>query len=268
MAELYTLTPEEVLRVHEILVADFAVDNDPISPAGVRSLALLESAVGRQHAGWGQALKYPEPVGNAATLLFGICCDHPFHNGNKRTALVALLVHLDRNRLCLHRTSQKELYEMLTAVAAHSIQSKGLRKGSKRTADEEVAAIVEWLRPRVENLKRGERQVSYRRLRQILRNFDYELEGPHDNMIGVWRLETKSVGVFRRRTETTKKRIGTIGYKDEGTEVSLKELKSIRRLCRLTEEDGVDSAAFYSEEAVIDAFVNRYRTVLRRLART
>ena len=29
---------------------------------------------------------------------FGICCDHPFHNGNTRTALVTMLVHLDNNQ--------------------------------------------------------------------------------------------------------------------------------------------------------------------------
>jgi prophage maintenance system killer protein len=104
---LATLTAEDVLTIHEYLINDFAATSDPISPPGVRSVALLESAVGRQHTGTGSTLKYPDPIDNAATLLYGVCLDHPFHNGNKRTALVAMLVHLDKNHLCLFNTSQK-----------------------------------------------------------------------------------------------------------------------------------------------------------------
>jgi len=59
--------------------------------------------------------------------------------------------------------------------------------------------------------------------------------------------------------------LGSVGYRDDGTEVSLKDLKSLRKLCNLREEDGVDSDAFYDEADAVDAFVNRYRTVLRRL---
>jgi death-on-curing protein len=48
----------------------------------------------------------------------------------------------------------------------------------------------------------------------------------------------------------------------------MKDIKALRRLCGLTEADGVDSSAFYDDEAIVDSFVNRYRTVLRRLAKT
>src|SRR5205823_1027572 len=113
---LQTLSVEEVLRIHEILVADFAATGDPVGQMGVRSIGLLESAVNRQHSGHGQTLKYPDSLGNAATLAFGICCDHPFVNGNKRTALVATLVHLDKNNLCLHDTSQSDLYRLMLSI--------------------------------------------------------------------------------------------------------------------------------------------------------
>jgi len=68
-------------------------------------MSLLASAVARQESGYGNTLKYHEPIINAATLLYGICNDHPFHNGNKRTALVCALAHLDRNRQILKTTS-------------------------------------------------------------------------------------------------------------------------------------------------------------------
>lgn len=72
-------------RSTKVVIADFAGSGDPVFPHGVKSHALLESAVNRQHSGSGSWLKYADPIANAATLAFGICCDHPFHNGNKRT---------------------------------------------------------------------------------------------------------------------------------------------------------------------------------------
>src|SRR5262245_23058205 len=112
-APMETLTEEDVLRIYARLVADFANDDDPIAPRGVRSAALLASAVGRQHTGIGGRLKYPEPTDNAATLLYGICHDHPFVNGNKRTSIVAMLAHLDKNHMTLVNVGRDELYEMI-----------------------------------------------------------------------------------------------------------------------------------------------------------
>ncbi len=268
-----TLSVEEVLRIHEILVADFAASGDPIGRMGLRSIGLLESAVNRQHSGHGSVMKYPEPLGNAATLAFGICCDHPFVNGNKRTALVALLVHMDKNLHCLHGTTQNDLYQLMLGIAGHSL---GLRTDPRRRdrpprrrgADEEVQAIKDWLARRTEPIQRGERPLRFRQLRQILGRFEIELENPHGNMIDVVRLEPQKGGFFRRQAKLVKKRLGTIGYRNEGTEVSIKDVKAVRRMCQLREEDGVDSAAFYNDEAVVDSFLNRYRTVLRRLAKT
>src|SRR5258708_5521281 len=103
-----TVTVEDVVAIHESLVADFAAAADPIAPPGIRTRALHESAVNRQLTSHGDRLKYPDPISNAATLTFGICNDHPFHNGNKRTALVAMLVHLDKNKLALYHTKQSD----------------------------------------------------------------------------------------------------------------------------------------------------------------
>jgi len=44
-----TLSCEDVVAVHEALVADFAGTQDPISPPGISGMTLLESAVSRQH---------------------------------------------------------------------------------------------------------------------------------------------------------------------------------------------------------------------------
>jgi prophage maintenance system killer protein len=267
-----TLSAEEVLKIHEILAADFARGADPIAPSGIRSLDLLQSAVSRQLTGSGGVLKYPGPVDNAATLVFGICLDHPFHNGNKRTALVAMLVHLDKNRLCLFGTNQNDLYKLLLGVASHSLgfrpdPRRPDKEPPRREADAEVADISDWIGKRVERLQRGERQITFRNLRVALERFGYSLGSPHNNTLDVLKRDETAAG-FLRKASVRMRRIGSIGYRDEGTVVSLKDIKKVRVMCQLTEEDGVDSAAFYNDDAVIDTFVNHYRTVLRRLAKT
>jgi prophage maintenance system killer protein len=117
-----TLTADEVLRIHYVLCADFADEPDPIGYGGVKSMAMLESAVGRQHAGFGPFRKYSDPVSNAATLPFGIRNDHPFHNGNKRTALVSMLAHLEKNHFALKDdVRQSALYDLMLSLANHEL---------------------------------------------------------------------------------------------------------------------------------------------------
>jgi death-on-curing protein len=269
---LKTLSAAEVLEIHAVLVAEFADTPDPISPPGVRSIALLESAVGRQHTSFGEVLKYPEEIANAATLLFGVCCDHPFYNGNKRTAMVAMLVHLDRNRLCIFDTTQRELYDFMLRVADHRVGMRKARKGRnkpmrRRNTDEEVEAIRKWLERRVSPLVRGERRITWRELRRILEIFGYYLADAHDNRIDIFRYETVESGLFLKKAKTIRKRVGTVGWPGDNRDIAISEIKSVRRLCRLREEDGVDSEVFYQNRGVIDAFVNRYRKLLRSLAK-
>ncbi len=55
-----TLSAEEVVRIHHVLCADFAAEDDPIGYGGLRSQKLLDSAVDRQVAGFGPFRKYPD----------------------------------------------------------------------------------------------------------------------------------------------------------------------------------------------------------------
>jgi death-on-curing protein len=265
--ELQTLSAEDVVKIHERLVEDFAASKDPIAPAGVRSMALLESAVGRQHTGLGETLKYPRPIENAATLTYGVCNDHPFHNGNKRAALVAMLVHLDRNKLSLFDVGQKELFDMIIAVASHAFDPKRKRRSDERAQpDDEVRAIAQWIADSADKVIRGEKPITYRQLRRILEGFDYGLGDTNGNYIEVVKHETIEKGLFRRQKIRVAKHITSRGYPGETKEVAMKVIKDVRRICRLREEDGVDSSSFYDQTVVMDAFINRYRKILTRLA--
>ncbi|MGF1618378.1 MAG: type II toxin-antitoxin system death-on-curing family toxin [Acidimicrobiia bacterium] len=73
----------EVLAVHGILIDEFGGTH------GVRDLGALESTVFRPQTGY-----YDDPIAEAAALLESLIQNHPFLDGNKRTAIAAADVHL------------------------------------------------------------------------------------------------------------------------------------------------------------------------------
>lgn len=261
------LSEDDVLRIHNALVEEFATTNNPIDPPGVKSESLLGSAVSRQHSGLDGILKYPDPLHNAATLAFGLCCDHPFHNGNKRTALVSLLVHLDKNHLSLAGVPDADLFNLMLSIAKHEVVHTKIKTShplQRPHADEEVEAIAEWLLQRVKPLNRGERQITYKQLRKILANHKYELDDPYGNAIKIYRL-VEEKPLFRA-PRIARQHVGSVGYPRESVIVSIANIKLVRRICKLTEEDGVDSDAFYGNGAIVDTFINQHRKILQRLA--
>jgi len=66
---------------------------------GLRDEALLESAVAAPQATMMGVRMFSDPVEIAAAYLFYVCRNHPFVDGNKRTALATCLVFLKRKRV-------------------------------------------------------------------------------------------------------------------------------------------------------------------------
>lgn len=60
--------------------------------SGVRDLTLIESAIGRPYSGYRRFIHE-----KAAALLHSLATNHGFVDGNKRTALLALHILLDRS---------------------------------------------------------------------------------------------------------------------------------------------------------------------------
>ena len=86
------LTPEDALEIQEQQIARHGE-----GPAGVRSRALLESAVYAPRATFAGEFLYEFPFGMAATYMVHIIKNHPLVNANKRTGSVAALKFLELN---------------------------------------------------------------------------------------------------------------------------------------------------------------------------
>ena len=85
------LTAEAVRAIHEEVLAAHG------GTSGLRDAALLESAVAAPQATYGGVPLFKDIVEIAAAYLFYLCSNHPFVDGNKRTALATCLVFLEAN---------------------------------------------------------------------------------------------------------------------------------------------------------------------------
>ena len=246
--ELSYLTADEVEQIHWHLVRDFSRSRDPIEPPGVRSKNLLESALHRVHTSLGGEAKYPTVPMAAAAYLHAIIGNHAFHNGNKRTALVATLVFLDLNGFVLV-VEQDDLYEYMLDIAKHGIVDK---REEEALADNEMVEIARWIHRSARPVSNQERVLKFRELRVLLERYDCVL---HHAMRG------NRMNIRRGDYQTQ------IHYRNEGSDVMRDTIRKVRTDLRLTDADGYDSTIFYNMDERIPSFIHTYRRTLDRLAK-
>lgn len=104
----------------EFLCFDLAKElmtyQEPIPDYSTRDNALLESALGAPKQTFGRKFLYPTLVKQAAILFYSLIKNHPFRNGNKRIAVMALLVFLSLNKKWLN-IKPLDLYIIATLVS-------------------------------------------------------------------------------------------------------------------------------------------------------
>ena len=90
--------------------------------SGIRDEGMLESALHRplQKEAYGE----PDLCELAAAYLFGIAKNHPFVDGNKRTAFAAADLFLYFNGFSLE-ADQEDIIQLVTMVAAGEIDEDG-----------------------------------------------------------------------------------------------------------------------------------------------
>jgi death-on-curing family protein len=257
--DISTLSMRDVELIHNELVRDFAESPDPISPPGIRDHDLLASAIYRQHTSLGPERKYPTLEMVAAALLHSLVHNHPFHNGNKRTALVSMLVLLDKNGAKV-TCDEDELFEYVLRLAQHKTVKPG-----KKMPDREVQDIAEWIHKRSRIIEKGDRPTQWRKLKRILTSYDCVIEtapGASSRLNIERQISTRRM--FLRHVETLRTQIK---YTDDGREANINTIKKVRADLQLDEDHGIDSRDFYSKANITPGeFIVRYRKTLKRLA--
>ena len=104
------LTLDEVLSLHAEQIRLFG------GASCIRDLGLLQSAVGSVEATFGGVFLHDSIFAMAAAYLYGICRNHPFLDGNKRTALGAALTFLEMNGVAID-ADEDSFYDLIIGVA-------------------------------------------------------------------------------------------------------------------------------------------------------
>lgn len=108
------LSVEEVLTIHDYVVQQFGG-----SPEILDWDRLHSSLETPRQTMWGEDL-YPDLFAQAAILFYLLIKNHPFADGNKRTAVLVLIEFLERNG-CTLTASNEELYDFTIAVATSKL---------------------------------------------------------------------------------------------------------------------------------------------------
>jgi death-on-curing protein len=110
----------EVLAIHDILIERFG------GAKGVRDNAALESAINRPYQTFDGQELYPEAVDKAAAIFESIISNHPFVDGNKRTAYVLLRLLLKQDMLDIGAT-EDEKFEFVIRSAQGNLGLDGIK---------------------------------------------------------------------------------------------------------------------------------------------
>jgi len=121
------LTAEQILFIHSRLIDETGGSH------GVRDVRLLESALARPRATFGGKDLYPDIFEKAAVLMESIVKNHPFIDGNKRTAITSAGIFLERNGYSFHPTLE-ELESLTRRMAEGKISLPDAVKWFKKHA--------------------------------------------------------------------------------------------------------------------------------------
>src|ERR1700730_9481474 len=126
MAERVYLTVAEVLAIHHLQIEEYG------GAHGVRDDGLLESAIFRPQIGY-----YNNIQEEAAAIMESLANNHPFLDGNKRTAFASVHTFLLVNGYDLK----------VDSLSAYKLVSGAIAKGEIR-----FSVILNWLTTRIVQL--------------------------------------------------------------------------------------------------------------------
>lgn len=106
---MHFITLDEVLAIHSEMIALFG------GRSGIHDFTLLHSAIERPKAQFGGTYLYTSIWIMAAALLHSLVKNHPFDDGNKRTAYTSTMRFLYKNGYNL-KNKHKEGIEFMVGV--------------------------------------------------------------------------------------------------------------------------------------------------------
>ena len=242
-SETSTIDAGETLYAHFLIAQYFADEGRGLGGIGPRDDGhLLHSALSRQFVEFGGIRKWSDDLQIAATTLFGLIKNHPFHDGNKRTALLSVLCLLQKQGRTAS-ASKSKFDDFVVAIA----ESGG------RNDDNDIEKIARDLRRMTRKLSNTRHTITYRQLNRLLQDFGFELRDARGNRIGVVRIKDGQE-IYR------------VGFPGLSKQVAQGDLKAVRDACGLTTAEGFDSEVFFGGAETAQNLLREYALPLNKLA--
>jgi death-on-curing protein len=115
MSEWRYPSAQEVREIHEFVIQLYG------GSFGLRDEGLLESALVSPRQTMFDEELYPDLATKAAILLIGLVKNHPFMDGNKRTAFLATLRFLEVNGATL-LADEDELFNLIQSIVSSQVE--------------------------------------------------------------------------------------------------------------------------------------------------
>lgn len=255
---------DDALRAHYLLCDFFLYEGEQIASPGPRDKTLFLSALDRQTVGFGRGNKWQDIFHVSATLFYGMVKNHPFHDGNKRTALLLALYQLwEGGRVA--DESQKKFELLAVRTAANELAKYPQYRQYEKRGDVEVRTIAHILRKGTRRENKRYRRLTFRDFGTVLSKYGFSFEGPDGNKINITTRETTKVGLFRKREETKTKTVIQIGCPKMTAQINPKAQKEVLKACGLTADNGFDSDVIFGKADPLDSLIAEFQEPLRRL---
>lgn len=110
----------EVEKIHDILIEKFG------GAKGIRDKGSLDSAISRPYQTFDGQDLYQDPIDKAAAIFESIISNHPFVDGNKRTAYVLMRLILLKNKFDIE-ADQQEKFDFVIKAAKGELTFEEIR---------------------------------------------------------------------------------------------------------------------------------------------
>ena len=117
--QIINILLDDVLEFHRELTDKYTMES------GIHDMNMLLSAINTPFQSFAGQDLYPTVFDKASRLCFGLAKNHPFNDGNKRTAVHTMLIYLGLNDIFLDY-EQIELETVIIDVASGKMNGEDL----------------------------------------------------------------------------------------------------------------------------------------------
>lgn len=114
-----------MIRIEDVNILHQRLIREHGGTQGIRDIASLKSALDRPFQSFEGKDLYPTALHKGAALIESLISNHPFLDGNKRTAYVLLRLFLIHSGLDLY-ASEDEKYDFVISIASGSRAFEGI----------------------------------------------------------------------------------------------------------------------------------------------